>query len=75
MMVLAVTVVGEFGLCSLLLCEEVEEVEVALVAVMETVLVSLLLSLTTITEEMFFYRQLVEMQLQFHNLRQHSIVM
>jgi hypothetical protein len=34
---------------------------------MEMVQVSLLLNLTTIMEEMFFYRQLVEMQLQFHS--------
>jgi hypothetical protein len=55
-MVLAVTVVGEFGLCSLLLCEEVLVAVEASVEVMEMVLVSLLLSLTTIMDVMYYFR-------------------
>ena len=48
---------------------------VAALADMVTVPDSLLLSLTMIMEEMFFYKQLAEMQLQFLNLRQLFIVM
>jgi hypothetical protein len=55
-MVSAVTVVGEFGLCSLLLCEEVLVAVVASVEVTETVLVSLLLNLTMIMVVMYYFR-------------------
>jgi hypothetical protein len=58
MMVLVTTVVGEFGLCSLLLCEEVLVAAVALAEVMEMVLVSLLLNLTTIMAVMYYFRLL-----------------
>lgn len=73
MMVLA-TVVGEFGLCFLLLCEEVSEAEVVSED-MEMAQVSLLHNLIMIMEEMFFYRQLTEMQPLFHSLRLLLIVM
>jgi hypothetical protein len=49
-------VVGEFGLCSLLLCEEVLVAVVASVEVTETVLVSLLLNLTMIMVVMYYFR-------------------
>jgi hypothetical protein len=56
MMVLAVTVVGEFGLCSLLLCEEVLEAVVVSEEVMEMELVSLLLNLITIMVATYYFR-------------------
>jgi hypothetical protein len=55
-MVSVETVVGEFGLCSSLLCEEVLEVVEASVEVMVTVLVSLLLSSITIMVVMYYFR-------------------
>ena len=55
MIVLVVMVVGEFGLCFSLLCEEVLEA-VAASEVMEMELVSLLLSLTTIMVVMYYFR-------------------
>jgi hypothetical protein len=57
------TVVGEFGLCSLLLCEEVLEVVEASVEVMVMELVSLLLNLITIMVVMYYFRQLTVMVL------------
>jgi hypothetical protein len=57
------TVVGEFGLCSLLLCE-VDLVAVAhSVEVMEMVLVSLLLNLITIMVVMYYFKQSTAMVL------------
>jgi hypothetical protein len=58
-MVSVETVVGEFGLCSLLLCEEVLEVVEASVEVMAMELVSLLLNLITIMVVTYYFRQLM----------------
>jgi hypothetical protein len=57
------TAVGEFGLCSLLLCEEVSEAVAVSEEVMEMVLVSLLLNLTTIMVVMYYFRLLMVMVL------------
>jgi hypothetical protein len=56
-MVSVETVVGEFGLCFLLLCEEVMVAVVHSAEVMEMVLVSLLLNLITIMVVMYYFKQ------------------